>query len=405
MLMIQEQAGRCLQCKKPRCQGGCPIQTPIPQAIALFKDGQLLEAAQMLFENNPLSLICSIVCDHSRQCQGNCVKGIKSSPVEWGEIEHFISDTYFERVKLAQKPSTNKSVAIIGSGPAGMASALFLRAMGHEVTIYESQPEIGGMLRYGIPEFRLPKSILKRYEKKMRELGISLRLHTSIGSSIEIADLLRDGFDTVLIASGLWRASKLNIPGEALPNVCYGIHYLSAPESFQIGERLAIIGTGNTAIDVARTALHHGVSYVTLYARRTQSKADPKEMEMARLEGAKFQTQMQIVRIEKEGPVFHQVHLDENGNIDHIDEKELLEPADFTIIAASQGPKSKLIHTTDGLEGTERGLLKTDEFGHTTVEGIFGAGDVVYGGKTVVEAVANAKKVCQSIDTYLKGLQ
>ncbi len=402
MLNIQSDANRCLQCKIPRCRTGCPISTPIPQAIALFKLGKLQEAAQMLFDNNPLSLVCAIVCDHDKQCEGHCVKGIKESPVEWGSIERFISDTYLERVQIEKAPSTGKSVAVIGSGPAGMSAAIELIRRGHEVTVFEAQSEIGGMLRYGIPEFRLPKSILDRYAKKMKAAGIRFRLHTAVGSSITIEDMLRDGYQAVLISSGLWRAQALRVPGETLPNVCYGIHYLASPKSFEIGNRLAVIGTGNTAIDVARTALHQGVSYVTLYARRAQSNADPKERELALLEGAEFKSQMQISRITKDGPMFKAVRLDEQGQIVEIEETEQLEPADFTIIAASQGPKSKLIHTTPGLEGNARGLLKVDENSRTTVEGVFGAGDVVYGGKTVVEAVADAKKAVQAIDEYLK---
>lgn len=402
MLNIQSEAQRCLQCKIPRCQKGCPISTDIPKAIALFKLGKLQEAAQMLFDNNPLSLVCSIVCDHDKQCEGHCVKGIKETPVEWGSIEHFISDTYLERVQVNKKEPTGKTVAVIGAGPAGMGAAIELIKMGHDVTIFEEQSEIGGMLRYGIPEFRLPKSILDRYAKKMKEMGIRFRLHTAVGNSITIEDMRRDGYDAVLIASGLWRAQPLHVQGESLPNVCYGIHYLASPDSFEIGNRLAVIGTGNTAIDVARTALHNGVSYVTLYARRNQSNADPKERELALLEGAQFKTGMQISRITKEGPMFKTVHLDENGQIASIDEEEVLEPADFTIIAASQGPLSKLINTTSDLEGTERGLLKVEN-NYTTAEGVFGAGDVVYGGRSVVEAVADAKKAAQAIDEYLKN--
>lgn len=402
MLNIQSEAQRCLQCKIPRCQKGCPINTDIPKAIALFKLGKLQEAAQMLFDNNPLSLICAIVCDHDKQCEGHCVKGIKESPVEWGSIEHFISDTYLERVQVEKAEPTGKHVAVIGAGPAGMAAAIELAKLGHEVTVFEEQSEIGGVLRYGIPEFRLPKSILDRYFKKMKSLGIKFRLHTAVGNSITIEDMLRDGYEAVLIASGLWRAQALHVQGETLPNVCYGIHYLASPESFEIGNRLAVIGTGNTAIDVARTALHNGVSYVTLYARRTQSNADPKERELALLEGAQFKSGMQISRITDEGPMFKTVHLDDNGQIVSIEEEEVLEPADFTIIAASQGPMSKLINTTTGLEGNERGLLKVDE-NKTTVPGVFGAGDVVYGGRTVVEAVADAKKAVSQMNEYLKN--
>lgn len=196
-------------------------------------------------------------------------------------------------------------------------------------------------------------------------------------------------------------ARPLNVPGESLPNVCYGIHYLASPESFDIGKRVAVIGTGNTAMDVARTAIHGGADYVTLYARRAQSAADPREIELAKLEGAEFRTGMQIVRITPEGPVFRRTQLDENGNIVALAEDEILEPADFTVIAASQGPKSKLINTTEGLEGTEKGLLKVDAEGRTTVPGVFAAGDVVHGGRTVVEAVAGAKITAQVMEEYM----
>lgn len=403
MLGFMSEAERCLQCKKPRCQAGCPIGTDIPKAIALLKEGKLAEAGQQLFENNPLSLVCAIVCDHDKQCEGHCVRGIKETPVGWGSIERYISDTCLDRMEPVLAAPSGKKAAIIGSGPAGLTAAIVLAERGHDVTIFEAESQIGGMLRYGIPEFRLPKSILDRYTALLRRMGIHLRLHTAIGTSLTIPDLMRDGYEAVFIASGLWRARPLNIPGESLPNVCFGIHYLASPDSFEIGKRLAVIGTGNTAIDVARTAMHRGVEYVTLYARRNQSSADQKEVELAKLEGAEFHSGMQIVRITEEGPVFHRSHLDENGNIIGLDDEDVLEPADFTIIAASQGPKSKLINTTEGLEGNEKGLLKVDENGQTTVPGIFAAGDVVHGGRTVVEAVAKAKEVAASMDRYLRG--
>ena len=304
-------------------------------------------------------------------------------------------------MEIKPAPESGKRIAIIGSGPAGLTAAIELRKCGHDITIFEAESQLGGMLRYGIPEFRLPKSILDRYTALLKRSGIHIRLHTAIGTSLTIPDLFRDGYDAVFIGSGLWRARPLNVPGESLPNVCYGIHYLASPDSFEIGKRLAVIGTGNTAMDVARTALHRGVEYVTLYARRNKSAADPKEIEMAKLEGAEFHYGMQIVKITKDGPVFHKSNLDENGQILSLEEEDLLEPADFTIIAASQGPKSKLIQTTEGLEGTEKGLLKVDEDGRTTAEGVFAAGDVVHGGRTVVEAVAKAKRVAHAIDVYL----
>lgn len=402
MLPIQKEVNRCLVCKVPRCKKACPISTPVPEVITLFKEGNLQAAAQMLFDNNPLSLICSIVCDHEKQCEGNCVLGIKGTSLSWGEIEKFISDTYLERVEIKKLPATSKQVAVIGSGPAGLSAAIELCRLGHEVTIFEAMSDIGGMLRYGIPEFRLPKSILDRYKEKMKQAGIHIRLHTTIGSSLTIPDLIRDGFDAVFISTGLWRATKANVPGESLPNVAYGINYLASPKSFEVGKRVAVIGTGNTAIDVARTALHNGATYVTLYARRNQSNADTKEIELAQLEGAVFKTCMQITKITKDGPVFKRTHLDDQNNIIKVEDEEILEPADSTIIAVSQSPRSKLIDTTSGLEGNKWGLLIVDEKGQTTVPGIFAAGDVVYGGKTVVEAAANGKRVAHSIDEYLK---
>lgn len=401
MLEFIAEADRCLQCKNPRCRTGCPVGTDIPGAIRLLREDKLTQAALLLFDNNPLSLICSIVCDHSRQCEGRCVLGIKGKPVGWGSIERFISDTCLGRLNFPQQPPTGRRAAIIGSGPAGLTAAIELAKCGHEVTIFEAEKALGGMLRYGIPEFRLPRSVLDRYTALLKKAGIRLRLHTSVGSSIAIPDLLRDGYQAVFIATGLWRAQPLNVPGESLPNVCYGIHYLASPESFEIGKRLAVIGTGNTAIDVARTAIHRGVEQVTLYARRGQSAADPREIELARLEGARFLAGMQIVRITPEGPVFRRSHLDEAGNILSLDPEEIQEAADFTIIAASQGPKAKLLYTTEGLGGTEKGLLQVDEEGHTTVKGVFAAGDVVHGGRTVVEAVAGAKIAAAAMDRYL----
>lgn len=404
MLQFQIEAERCLQCKNPSCRKGCPVNTDIPGAIKLLREGHLIDAGKQLFENNPLSLICAIVCNHGRQCEGHCVRGIKGDPVHWGYVERYISDTCLDRMEIPCAPATGRQVAIIGGGPAGLTAAVELMRKGHEVTIFEAESQLGGMLRYGIPDFRLPNRILDRYTNMLLRSGLHLRLHTSIGTSLFIPDLFRDGYDAVFIASGLWRARPLNVPGESLPNVCYGIHYLASPDSFKIGKRLAVIGTGNTAIDVARTALHRGVEYVTLYARRAQSAADPVEIELAKLEGAEFRSEMQICRITKEGPVFHHTHVAEDGTFLSVDPEEILEPADFTIIAASQGPKSKLVNTTFGLEVTDKGLLKLDENHCSTVPGIFGAGDVVHGGKTVVEAVAGAKAAAEAVDKYLNSL-
>lgn len=206
MLQFQQEAERCLQCKNPGCRKACPVGTDIPGAIHKLREGRLNEAGAQLFENNPLSLICAIVCNHGRQCEGHCVRGIKGAPVVWENVERYISDTCLDRMKVVQAPPTGRRAAIIGSGPAGLTAAIRLAAHGHDVTIFEAENKLGGMLRYGIPEFRLPKSILDRYTVLIKKAGIHLRLNTAIGTSLAIPDLFRDGYDAVFIATGLWRA-------------------------------------------------------------------------------------------------------------------------------------------------------------------------------------------------------
>ena len=266
-LRIVTEANRCLQCKKPLCQEGCPIHTPIPKAIALFRENRLMDAGKMLFENNPMSAICSIVCDHEAQCAGHCVLGRKSSPVTFYAIERFISEAYLDRMKMEKPAPKGKKTAVIGAGPAGLTAAIELAKAGYEVTLFDDNDHIGGMLYYGIPEFRLPKNLLSKYQKVMNHMGIQFRPNTSFGESLRIQDLFRDNYASVFIGTGVWRPKTLGIPGESLANVHFGVSYLANPDAYVLGERVAIIGMGNVAMDVARTALRHGAQQVTLYAR------------------------------------------------------------------------------------------------------------------------------------------
>lgn len=401
-LHIIDEANRCLNCKKPMCQEGCPVHTPIPVIIQMFKENKVMEAGEKLFENNPMSVICSMICNHEKQCAGGCVLGKKGNPVHFSSIETYISDTYLDRMKVKEAPRKNKTVAVIGSGPAGMTAAIRLAKEGYDVTIFEWKDKIGGVLQYGIPEFRLPKTILDRYKKIMLELGIQIRPNTTIGAVLKIEDLLRDGYAAIFVATGTWKPRNLGIQGECLGNVHFGIDYLSNPGAYRLGKKVAIIGMGNAAMDVARTALRNGAEQVTLYARGKNVAASSHEMSYARLDGAEFVFGKEIQRITEKGPVFCNSILDENDKVVGCETEEEQMEADSTIISISQGPRRKLIRTTVGLEGSEKGLLLVDENYMTTKEGVFAAGDVVHGSKTVVHAVEEAKRAAEAMIRYME---
>ena len=403
-LHIIDEANRCLNCKKPMCQKGCPVHTPIPHIIQMFKENQVMDAGKELFENNPMSVICSIVCNHEQQCAGNCVLGRKGNPVHFSSIENYISDTYLDRMEIQKVEKKGKRVAVIGAGPAGLTAAIILAKAGYDVTIFEWKDEIGGIMRYGIPEFRLSKSILDRYKKRLLDMGIKIRPNTTIGAVLKIDDLLRDGYASIFVGTGVWKARNLGIHGECLGNVQFGIDYLANPSGYELGENVAVIGMGNVAMDVARTALRNGARHVTLYARGTRAAASSHEISYAKLDGAEFVFGKEIQYITEKGPVFCNSILDENGRVIGCEEEEEQVEADSTIISISQGPRRKLIRTTVGLEGSEKGLLIVDENGMTTKPGVFAAGDVVSGSKTVVHAVEGAKIAAQGMIRYMEGL-
>ncbi|MCD8277953.1 FAD-dependent oxidoreductase, partial [Enterocloster citroniae] len=255
----------------------------------------------------------------------------------------------------------------------------------------------------GIPEFRLPKSILDRYKKKLQSIGIRIRPNTTIGGALEIKDLFRDGYESIFIGTGVWRPKTLGVKGESLGNVHFAIDYLANPDAYDLGDNVAIIGVGNSAMDVARTVIRKGSHNVTMYARGKHSDASLHETQYAMLDGARFEFGKSIVEINDDGPVFRDVCFDEEGNITGYSEETEQVKADSVIISISQGPKSKLVNTTDGLKATKNGLLQTSDNGETTVEGIFASGDVVLGAKTVVEAVAYSKTVVDAMDEYMKN--
>ena len=401
-LHVIDEAKRCLNCKKPRCQEGCPIHTPIPVMIQMLLQGEMPEAAEMVFANNPLSVICSLVCDHEKQCEGHCVKGIKGEPVHISSIENYISDTCFDRMKLEQLPKNGKRIAVVGAGPAGITIAILMACRGYKVTIFEVKEKIGGIMRYGIPEFRLPKSILDRYYVKMKELGILFRPNFALGGSTGVEDLLRDGYHAVFIGTGTWRPYQLHIPGETFGNVHYGINYLNNPDVYDLGERVLVIGAGNAAMDVARTAIRKGSRHVTVYSITEIPAASPKEVEYAKLDGVEFEYLQTAIEIRDEGAIICDVEWTEDGKLVKKEETARLVPADSIIISISQGPQDRIVNRDTELQVDDRGLLKTDANGETTMPGIFASGDVVTGAKTVVEAVKYSKMIADAMDEYVK---
>lgn len=401
-LHVIDEAKRCLNCKKPRCQEGCPIHTPIPVMIQMLLQGEMPEAAEIVFANNPLSVICSLVCDHEKQCEGHCVKGIKGEPVHISSIENYISDTCFDRMKLEQLPKNGKRIAVVGAGPAGITIAILMACRGYKVTIFEVKEKIGGIMRYGIPEFRLPKSILDRYYVKMKELGILFRPNFALGGSTGVEDLLRDGYHAVFIGTGTWRPYQLHIPGETFGNVHYGINYLNNPDVYDLGDRVLVIGAGNAAMDVARTSIRKGSRHVTVYSITEVPAASPKEVEYAKLDGVEFEYLQTAIEIRDEGAMICDVEWTEDGKLVKKEETARLVPADSIIISISQGPQDRIVNRDKELQVDDRGLLKTDANGETTMPGIFASGDVVTGAKTVVEAVKYSKMIADAMDEYVK---
>ena len=312
-LHVMDEANRCLGCKKPQCQKGCPINTPIPEVIKLLKANKLDEAGWMLFENNPLTTVCSLICNHENQCEGHCVLGKKGAPVHFSVIESYISRTYASKLTKGPAPSNGIKVAIVGSGPAGITIAILMARMGYQVTMFESKDKIGGILRYGIPEFRLPKSVLDDIQYRHLEMkGIKIRPNTKIGAAIGLDDLFNDGYKAVFIGTGVWKPNRLRIKGESFGNVHYAINYLNNPDVYKLGEKVIVIGAGNAAMDVARTALRHGSREVTCFSLTKKVVASEHEFSYATLEGVKFEYNKKPVEITDEGVIFRDLHEDEN---------------------------------------------------------------------------------------------
>ena len=304
-------------------------------------------------------------------------------------------------------PKNGMKAAVVGSGPAGLTIAVLLARWGYDVTIFDARDKIGGVMRYGIPNYRLPDSVLDDFQYRHLELkGIKVRPNTTIGKTITIDDLFRDGYKSVFIGAGLWKANAMHIKGETLGNVAFGIDYLANSKAFRLGDDIAVIGVGNSAMDCARTAIRNGARHVTCYARRDESciSASEYEVSYAKLEGVGFRFCKAPVEIRENGLICRDTVKNEEGKFVQVEGSETFYPHTGVIVSVSQGSESNLVKTTTGIETNQKGLLTVSEDGSTTREGVFAGGDAVMGARTVVEAVAIAKQVAESMDKYMKSL-
>ncbi len=408
---VIEDAKRCLQCKTPRCSMGCPVNTPIREAIQLLLGNEIEKAGKLLFENNPLSIICSHVCPQENQCEGHCVLGKKGAPVEISSIEQYISEFYLNLHSSKRSNGEAGKIAIIGAGPAGITLAFILASRNYDITIYEGSDRIGGVLRYGIPEFRLPKKHLDRLKDLLISMGVKVRPNTTIGYNITIDDLFRDGFHAIFLGTGVWRPQKLGVKGETLGHVHYAIDYLKNPESYLLGNRVAVIGAGNVAMDVARTAIRHGSRDVTIFCNRGPEGVTARELELdyAKIDGAALVYNKSLVEMQEGGILLADSIVADSADpscavTPDLNSTSLFE-VDSVIIAIGQRPRALIVSSTKGIDIDDRGLVSVDATGATSREGVFASGDVVTGAKTVVEAVKVSRTVADAMDAYVKSIR
>ncbi|ADG82556.1 NADPH-dependent glutamate synthase [Thermincola potens] len=424
------EANRCLQCKGAPCQKGCPVGVEIPAFIKLIKEGDFIAAGNKIKERNNLPAVCGRVCPQENQCEKQCVLGKKGEPVGIGRLERFAADYGAAFDRTAQHLSrqvTGKKVAVIGSGPAGLTAAGDLAKLGYRVTVFEALHVPGGVLAYGIPEFRLPKDIVKREVDYLKSLGVEIKTNMIIGKTFTIDELFTDGFQAIFVATGAGLPYFMNIPGENLNGVFSANEFLTRtnlmkayrfPEyhtPVHIGAKVAVIGAGNVAMDSARTALRLGAQKVTVVYRRSEKEmpARLEEIKHAQEEGVEFLFLTSPVKLigDKEGWVKNmQCIRYELGEPDAsgrrkpvaVPGSEFNVEVDTVIMAIGQGPNPLITQTTDGLMSNARGNIIVDERGQTTRSGVFAGGDIVTGAATVILAMGAGKQAAISIDQYLR---
>ena len=428
--MAIDEAKRCLQCKNPKCMGGCPVHIHIPEFITLVADGKFEEAYQVISKSSSLPAVCGRVCPQESQCEGLCVRGVKGEPVAIGRLERFVADWHNENTKEAPvKPESNgHKVAIVGSGPAGLTCAGDLAKLGYEVTIFEALHLAGGVLVYGIPEFRLPKSIVQKEIDGLKALGVKVETNMVIGRTISIEELKEEyGFEAVFVGSGAGLPKFMNIPGENLKGVFSANEFLTRvnlmkaykPTStthIKQNKNVAVVGGGNVAMDAARCALRLGAENVYIVYRRGMEElpARKEEVEHAIEEGIIFKLLTNPVEIlgDETGTVSGMKCVemmlgepDASGRRRPIvkpDSEHTIE-VDCVIMSLGTSPNPLIKSTTSGLNTESWGGIIVDDNGLTSVEGVYAGGDAVTGAATVILAMGAGKTAAAGIDEYIKN--
>ncbi len=428
--MAKEEAGRCLNCKNKPCVGGCPVNVRIPEFIAKVAEGEFEEAYKIITSTNGLPAVCGRVCPQENQCEGKCVRGIKGEPVAIGRLERFCADWHMKNVNVkAEKPESNgKKVAVIGAGPSGLTCAGDLAKKGYEVTVFEAFHTAGGVLVYGIPEFRLPKDIVKKEVKNLEDLGVEIKTNMIIGKTLSVDELFEMGYKAVFIGSGAGLPSFMGIEGEDLIGVYSANEYLTRTNLMKAyldeydtpiikSRAVAVVGGGNVAMDAARCAKRLGAETVYIVYRRglEEMPARKEEVHHAMEEGIIFRNLTNPVKVLG----------DENGRVRAIEcvEMELGEPdasgrrrpivkegsnfelpVDTVIMSIGTSPNPLIRSTTEGLDTNKRGcLIVNEETMQTTREAVYAGGDAVTGAATVILAMGAGKQAAKSIDELLNN--
>ena len=424
------EASRCLNCKNPRCVQGCPVNINIPGFISALKEGDLEKSGEIIRESSLLPSVCGRVCPQERQCESKCVLGIKSEPIAIGALERYVGDA--TSLKVGEIKESGKKVAIIGSGCAGITAAADLRKEGHEVVVFEALHKLGGVLRYGIPPFRLPRTFLDKEIDNLKAMGVKFHTNVVVGKSITVKQLKDDGFDAIVIGSGAGLPKMMGIPGENLNGVFSANEFLTRVNLMQanleetatpirVGEKAAIIGGGNVAMDAARVAVRVGFKEVYIVYRRTEAElpARLEEIRHAKEEGVIFKFLHAPTEIyNKEGYVngmkFEVMELgeaDESGRRKPVPTGEFVDlDVDTVVVALGTGPnptiQGSMLKDNMNLETDRKGyIIINAETGETSIDGVYAGGDVApTGPSTAINAMGAGKRAAKAINEYLAKL-